>query len=66
MQKLLSPIYEKVGGLVIPASSADKLDSIKLQVLVTSKACKFEVANCITHSQNLFKEFSRNPNATDL
>ncbi|KAJ8921412.1 hypothetical protein NQ315_003030 [Exocentrus adspersus] len=66
MQKLLAPIYKKLGGLEIPASSADKLDSIKLQVLIASKACKFEVADCITHSQNLFKRFVSNPNDTDL
>ncbi|KAJ8968398.1 hypothetical protein NQ317_007791 [Molorchus minor] len=65
MKKILTPIYEKVGGLAIPKSNTDKLDSIKLQVLVASKACKFEVANCIAHSQSLFKQFQENPNATN-
>nr|XP_023023668.1 aminopeptidase N-like isoform X1 [Leptinotarsa decemlineata] len=66
MRQLLTPIYEKVGGLEIPTSSADKLDSIKLQVLIASKACKFEVANCIAHSQNLFKKLKENPRETNI
>lgn len=61
MKNLLTPIYERVGGLNIPTSRADKLDSIKLQMLVSSKACRFEVANCITESQNMFKRLKENP-----
>ncbi|KAG5878428.1 hypothetical protein JTB14_026301 [Gonioctena quinquepunctata] len=66
MKQLLTPIYEKMGGFEIPTSSADKLDSIKLQVLVASKACSFEVANCITHSQNLFRKLKDNPEANNI
>ncbi|CAG9818441.1 unnamed protein product [Phaedon cochleariae] len=66
MKQLLTPIYEQIGGLEIPTSSADKLDSIKLQVLVASKACKFEVANCIAHSRNLFNKVKENPQGNSI
>ncbi|CAH1985341.1 unnamed protein product [Acanthoscelides obtectus] len=61
MKQLLTPIYSKVGGLEISKTKADELESIKLQVMVAGKACKFEVANCIAHSQELFKKLKENP-----
>lgn len=61
MKRLLAPIYERNGGLEIPSFRSDKLDYIKLQVLVASKACRFEVANCISHSQKLFNKLRSDP-----
>lgn len=66
MKRLLAPIYGNAGGLEIPSFRSDKLDYIKLQVLVASKACKFEVANCITHSQNLFNKLKSNPKGENV
>lgn len=66
MKQLLSPIYGNAGGLEIPSSRSDKLDYIKLQVLVTGKACRFEVANCVSDSLKLFNKLKSNPNAENL
>lgn len=66
MNQLLTPIYEKAGGLEIPGFRSDQLDYIKLQVLVASKACRFEVANCVTQSQNLFNKLRSNPKAGNV
>lgn len=66
MNQFLAPIFEKAGGLEIPSFKADLLDYIKLQVLVASKACRFEVANCVTHSQKLFHKMKSNAKAENL
>nr|CAI5820674.1 unnamed protein product [Callosobruchus analis] len=60
MKQMLTPIYLKVGGLEIPETKAEKLQSVKLQVLIAGKSCKFEVANCIAQSQELFKKLKDN------
>ncbi|XP_060526595.1 aminopeptidase N-like [Cylas formicarius] len=62
MRKLLTPIYEKTGGLdVTKEERSDKLDKIKLQVLSASKACKFEVAGCVNDAVRLFKMWQDSP-----
>lgn len=66
MKRLLAPIYENNGGLEIPTFRSDQLDYIKLQVLVASKACKFEVADCISHSKKLFNKLRENPKEENM
>lgn len=66
MKQLLAPIYGNSGGLEIPSFRSDQLDYIKLQVLVASKACKFEVADCISHSQKLFNMLKLSPTGKSL
>lgn len=55
MKKLLTNIYNKVEGLKI--SRAEKLgfEAVKHQVMIASKACRFEVENCVDYSNKLFK-----------
>lgn len=66
MERLLAPIYERNGALEIPSFRSDQLDYIKLQVLVAAKACRFEVADCISHSKNLFNKLRANPKAENM
>lgn len=61
MKYLLTPIYEKLGGLEATVSNPEKLDSIKLQQLIVSKACLFGVSNCIAHAKNLFQKLQDDP-----
>lgn len=64
MKKLLTPIYEKVGGLSI--KDASKLDSIKFQVLITSWSCKYGVGECVEEAIELFKRYQENPDSSDV
>ncbi|CAG9861266.1 unnamed protein product [Phyllotreta striolata] len=62
MKHLLTPIYEKIGGLEATVTNPEKLDSIKLQQLIVSRACLFGVSNCIMHAKNYFRMLQDNPN----
>lgn len=59
MKKLLTPIYENIGGFSVKKS--EKLDAIKFQVLVTSWACKYGVGECVEEAINLFKQYKDDP-----
>ncbi|XP_057659447.1 aminopeptidase N-like [Diorhabda carinulata] len=55
MKRLLTPMYEKVDGFEV-MNDPDKLDSIKLQALIVSRACLFEVPKCVTKAKELFNK----------
>lgn len=61
MRKLLSPIYNKIGGFEVSASKSDKLDAVKHQVLINNWACRLEVPNCIADALGLFKKYQKDP-----
>lgn len=61
MRKILTPIYEKIGGLQLPNFVDLPLDRIRHQVLITTWGCKFEVGNCTSEAVKMFKDFQRNP-----
>lgn len=64
MRKLLTPIYERIGGLSI--RDASNLDSIKFQSLITSWSCKYGVGNCVKDAIELFKKYQGNPESRDM
>ncbi|XP_050507042.1 aminopeptidase N-like [Diabrotica virgifera virgifera] len=55
MRHLLTPIYEKFGGFEV-TTDPEKLDYIKLQALIVSRSCAFEVANCVSQAKSLFNK----------
>lgn len=61
MKKLLTPIYEHVGGFEIRTKAKNDLENVKHQVMITSWACKFEVGSCIQNGKELFKEWQAKP-----
>lgn len=61
MKALLTPIYEKLGGLNLSKDKNGKLDSIKHQVLIVSWACKFEVASCVSDATAQLEDWQNNP-----
>lgn len=66
MRNLLSPIYEKVGGLVLRKNTQDKLDAVKHQVQITARACRYNVANCVSDAQKIFEHFQINPKNKEI
>ncbi|KAF7268819.1 hypothetical protein GWI33_018165 [Rhynchophorus ferrugineus] len=72
MKYLLTPMYEKIGGLSpVKKEDSDKLDKVKLHNLLASRSCKYEVDNCVTEAIKLFREFQHasdgaNPIPKDL
>lgn len=64
MKKLLTPIYEKMGGLSI--KDTYKLDSIKFQSLITSWSCKYGVGKCVEEAIELFERYQQNPDSSDV
>lgn len=66
MKNLLTPIYQKVGGLTSKENTGDKLDVVKQQVLIVSWACSFEVGNCVTDAKNSFEKLKAAPQDTGL
>ncbi|XP_019878515.1 aminopeptidase N isoform X3 [Aethina tumida] len=71
MKQLLTPIYGKVGGFEIIKAKSDLLQLIKLQILITSRSCRFEVENCVSEAKEQFQKWMKNadkenPIATDV
>lgn len=57
VQKILQPIYEKLGGLNANRKPSDRLDVVKHKVLVSSWACRFDVDDCKAKATSLFSEW---------
>lgn len=57
MKKVLTPIYQTIGGLNVDRSSTDRLDAVKHKVLIAAWACRFEVGDCQEKSRKLFKKW---------
>lgn len=66
MKNLLTPIYEKVGGLRLKQNTGGKLDVVKHQVLIVSWACSFEVGNCVKDARSLFENFKNSPQENSM
>lgn len=60
MKQLLTPIYGKVGGFEIIKAKSDLLQLIKLQILITSRSCRFEVENCVSEAKEQFQKWMKN------
>ncbi|KAH1005675.1 aminopeptidase N [Dendroctonus ponderosae] len=66
MTSLLSPIYEKLGGLAMAnEENFDKLDKIKFQVLIVSRSCRYGVEKCIEDAKTMFNKWKSAPNDTN-
>lgn len=65
MKKLLEPMYEQIGSFEIPQARSDLLDSIKLQVAVVGRSCKFGVSNCVKQAQEMFNKWQNEANGTN-
>lgn len=63
MQKIIHPIYKRLGGLNAHRKKDDRLDLVKHKVLVSSWACRFDVDDCKEKAISLFSDWmtSKNP-----
>ncbi|XP_063912519.1 aminopeptidase N-like isoform X2 [Zophobas morio] len=66
MRKLVRSIYEKTGGLNLARAKTDRLDAVKHQVLIANWACRFDVSNCISDAQDLFKQYMKKPSDKNI
>ncbi|KAL1491457.1 hypothetical protein ABEB36_012054 [Hypothenemus hampei] len=68
MKTLLTPMYEKLGGLKMIQNEAnsDKLDKIKFQSLIANRSCKYGVEKCIDDATTLFKQWQENPESNTI
>jgi aminopeptidase N len=66
MKHVLSTIYQKMGGLDLSESKSGKLDAVKHQVLIASWSCRFDVANCISDAEELFRKYQKNPSEKNI
>lgn len=57
VQKILHPIYERLGGLNANRKPTDRLDVVKHKVLVSSWACRFDVDDCKAKAVQLFSNW---------
>lgn len=57
VQKILHPIYERLGGLNANRKPSDRLDVVKHKVLVSSWACRFDVNDCKAKATSLFSSW---------
>lgn len=57
VQKILHPIYERLGGLNAYRKPTDRLDVVKHKVLVSSWACRFDVNDCKEKATSLFSDW---------
>jgi len=63
IQKIVRPIYLRLGGLNANRNQNDPLDLVKHKVLVSSWACRFDVEDCKEKAIALFSKWmmSENP-----
>lgn len=54
VQKIVRPIYVRLGGLNANRKQNDRLDLVKHKVLVSSWACRFDVEDCKEKAISLF------------
>lgn len=57
MQKIIQPIYKRLGGLNSNRKKNDRLDLVKHKVLVSSWACRFDVDDCKEKATSLFSNW---------
>lgn len=57
VQKIVRPIYARLGGLNANRKQTDRLDLVKHKVLVSSWACRFDVDDCKEKAISLFSSW---------
>lgn len=57
VQKIVRPIYVRLGGLNANRQPNDRLDVVKHKVLVSSWACRFDVDDCKEKAISLFSSW---------
>ncbi|CAH0721327.1 unnamed protein product, partial [Brenthis ino] len=58
MRRLISNAYEKAGGLSVKKIvNGDDLNSVKMQVLTSSWACRVKVAGCEENAMQMFQQW---------
>lgn len=57
VQKIVRPIYLRLGGLNANRKQNDRLDLVKHKVLVSSWACRFDVEDCKEKAISLFSSW---------
>lgn len=55
-------MYTKLNGLNAKRKANDRLDLVKLKVIVAGWACRFDIADCQEKSRLLFKKWMATPN----
>ncbi|KAF2900752.1 hypothetical protein ILUMI_05436 [Ignelater luminosus] len=71
MKKLLTPIYERIGGFKIGKTDKNDLEAAKHQKTITMQACTFEVGSCVEDAKEMFRSWqakssTENPIPNDL
>ncbi|CAH0554039.1 unnamed protein product [Brassicogethes aeneus] len=59
MKQLLQPMYSKMGGFKVAKAKSDLLQQIKLQTLITSRSCRFEVDDCVKEAKEQFENWMK-------
>lgn len=59
VQKILRPIYVRLGGLNANRNQNDRLDLVKHKVLVSSWACRFDVDDCKEKALSMFSNWMK-------
>nr|XP_022919862.1 aminopeptidase N-like [Onthophagus taurus] len=59
IQKLIVPIYLKVGGFKEITETDKNVDVLQHRVLITSTACKYEHEKCVKDAVRLFKDLQK-------
>lgn len=54
-------MYKRIGGFKESDKEDIRLDEIKLQRMITSWSCAFEIEECIDNARVLFKKYQMNP-----
>lgn len=59
IKRVITPIYERFGGLNADRKKGDKYDIIKHKILICGWACRFEVGDCQEKSIDYFSKWMK-------
>lgn len=66
MRQLITPIYNRLGGLIPYVNKNEAADIIKFKGLVFGWACRMELPECVQNAKNMFIEWTITPQSNPL
>lgn len=57
MRKIVSPVYEKLGGLNVDRKDGDRSDVIKQKIQIGAQACIYGVSDCTKKATENFAQW---------